>query len=110
MENLYPRLQQLRAELEESATSPENGLSVLYAIRRELLRHYHNLPFGQLQQCPFDLRELFYRNQQGLQQPLSFPSPSFRAQYVGIEQALDVLEQVLGCNREPGQRRQLSVA
>jgi hypothetical protein len=110
MKNLYSRLQQLQAELESSAHSPENGLSVLYAIRRELLRHYLDLPFGQLQQCSFALREQFYQNQQVLQRPLPLPSPSFRAQYVDTEQALNVLEQVLGCANKPEQHRQLSVA
>ncbi|MBO0358457.1 hypothetical protein J0X19_10915 [Hymenobacter sp. BT186] len=103
MENIYPRLQQLRAELEGSATSPEHGLSVLYAIRRELLRHYHEMPFAQLLICPPELRDQFYKNQLALQQAPAFPAPSASAQFASTVQALSVLEQVATCRRKQEQ-------
>ena len=97
MENLYPRLQQLRAELEDSAFSLENGPSVLYALRRELLRHYDNMPYAQLLVCPSGLRAQFYSAQDMLQQSPAFPAPSARAQYTSTERALSVLERVALC-------------
>lgn len=97
MENLYLRLLQLRAELENSADSPEHGLSVLYAIRRELLRHYYALPVRQVHLCSNALQEQFRQAQQQLQQPPAFPMPNAQAQYGSTEQALNVLEQVAGC-------------
>lgn len=97
MENVYPRLQKLRAELAQCDASPDNGLSVLYAIRRELLRHYNNLPYAQLLACPSTLRAQFYSAQQVLQQAPAFPAPSASAQYTSTEQALGVLERIARC-------------
>ncbi|WP_022824888.1 hypothetical protein [Hymenobacter norwichensis] len=100
MKNLYLRLLQLREELEASAASPENGLSVLYAIRRELLRHYDDLPFAQLSLCSHALQDQFYAAQKALRQPVAFPTPSASAQYVDTEQALSILERVAACTKK----------
>jgi hypothetical protein len=94
---VYPRLQQLRAELETSTSSPKHGILVLYGIRRELLRHRHDMPYAHLLVCPSALRAKFYQTQQALKQPPAFPTPSASAQFVATTQALDVLEQVATC-------------
>jgi hypothetical protein len=88
MKNIYPRLRQLQAELESSAQSPENGLSVLYAIRRQLLCHYLDFPYSQLMQYPSALRDGFYQMQQAPQQAPAFPTPSVSSQFAATERAL----------------------
>lgn len=103
MENTYPRLRQLRAELEDCTRSPENDLSVLYAIRRELLWYYHEMPFAQLHLCPSELQDRFYCAQRALQKPMALPSFSASAPYAGTTQALDVLEQVTACTTKQEQ-------
>jgi hypothetical protein len=100
MENFQPRLQQLRAELADSAASPENGLPVLQAIRRELTQYYQAVPLRHLLDCPASLQNQFYHARQALQHAPEFPEPSLPAQHTSTEQALAVLEQVTSCAGE----------
>ncbi|MDF7815683.1 hypothetical protein P1X16_30165 [Hymenobacter sp. YC55] len=93
-QSISTRLQQLRAELEASYES-SNGLSVLYAIRRELLRYYQQLPPTQLASYPPPQRHQFVQIQQELNTPPPFPSPSASAQYTSTERALGLLERLL---------------
>jgi hypothetical protein len=101
MKNLYLRLQQLQVELDACAHSPENGLSVLYAIRREVLRHYLDFLYIQLTRCPGSLRDEFYQMQRALQQAPAFPTSSASAQFAATERALNVLAQVDTCEGIP---------
>ncbi|UOQ69829.1 hypothetical protein [Hymenobacter volaticus] len=93
-QSISTRLQQLRAELEASYES-SNGLSVLYAIRRELLRYYQQLSPAQLAAYPPSQRHQLAQIQQELKTPPSFPAPSASAQYTATERALGLLERLL---------------
>ena len=95
MDNLYLRLLELRAELESSAAAPEQGLSVLYAIRRELLHCYYALPLHQVQQCSHALQDQFYQARQHLQQLPALLENS--TQHASTEYCVLVLEQVASC-------------
>jgi hypothetical protein len=97
MKNVYPRLLKLRAELEQSYASPDNGLSVLYAIRRELLRHCQSVSYQQLLAYPSVLHQRFDLLLYELRKAPAFPSLSDEAQYTHTEQTLIILEQVVQC-------------
>ena len=73
---------------------------MLPSVRRELLRCYYDLPQRQVLLCPRELQEEFYFAKHQLQQALAFPAPTAQAQYVDVEQALYVFEQVAGYSRE----------
>lgn len=95
MHTLYlPRLQQLRNELETSYSSDSFGLSVLYAIRRELHRYYCSISALQVSSYSAELQKRFVQAAKSLKTPPSFPVMSSSAQYEQTEQALSVLEEV----------------
>ncbi|RSK44685.1 hypothetical protein [Hymenobacter perfusus] len=91
MTALYLRLQQLRAELETSESSAGFGPTVLFAIRRELLRHLLQVPYPTLQAGPTALLRRFESVIRNLQAAATFPASSRERQLSEARQALDVL-------------------
>lgn len=90
---MLPTLPHLRHELETCATR-DAGLSLLLALRRTLVRHYHLVPYATLQAAPESLRRQYYESLRALTAPAPFPAPSWSQQYAHTEQALAVLEQL----------------
>lgn len=91
---MYPRLLQLRLELQASDSSDSFGRSVLLAIRRELLRLLQSVSNPQLQLLPAELRQPVLDARQALQAPAPFPAPSWDVQYIHTEHVLNLLEEV----------------
>ncbi|MCB2409579.1 hypothetical protein [Hymenobacter lucidus] len=88
------RLTQLRRELEASDSSDTFGLSVLLAIRRELVRLLQSIPDKQVQKLPKELQHDFSQSFRRLIARVPFPAPSWEQQYQETEQALAVLERI----------------
>jgi hypothetical protein len=88
-----PRLAQLRINLEASVGSMD-GLSGLYTIRRQLLRHYHAVSLQVLTTYPVALRHRFEQTQKALSEPATFPAPDADQRYADTDLALGLLEQL----------------
>ena len=97
MDNLYLRLLELRTALTNSAVSPDTGVSVLFAVRHELLRHYYALPPRQVHLCSNGLQDQFRQAQLQLQLPLAHLGTSNQDQFAYTLHALDVLELTASC-------------
>ncbi|MCA8830495.1 hypothetical protein [Hymenobacter pini] len=92
--SLLPRLQQLHAELEALACSP-TSTSVLYAIRRELLRYYRQIPVFDQKTWPASFQRGFVHEQALLAAAVPFPAPSLEQQIAAVHQSLHMLRQTL---------------
>jgi hypothetical protein len=88
------RLTQLRRELEATNSSDAFGLSVLLAIRRELVRLMHSVADSQVQQLSKGLQTRFTQSFRKLIARVPFPAPGWEQQYQETEQALQIMEQV----------------
>lgn len=88
-----PSRPQLRQELESCATM-DASRSLLLSLRRQLVRHYHAVPYASLQAALIGLRRQYQTSLTALMAPAPFPAPSWAQQYAQTEQALLVLEQL----------------
>lgn len=91
MTALSSRLQQLRAELEASDASAGFGPTVLFAVRRELLRHLLQVPHPILQASDPALQRRFEAVRRLLQAAATFPARSREQQVQEARQAVEVL-------------------
>lgn len=90
---LLLRLQQLRKELDMSTTA-DTGLSVLYALRRELVRFLRRVPAPLLSTLPEALRTQFRICLGALQAPPAFPGGDLQKLHLETEHALTTLEEI----------------
>ncbi|RSK50056.1 hypothetical protein [Hymenobacter rigui] len=91
MTTLSSRLQQLRAELEASDSSADFGPTVLFAVRRELLRHLLQVSNPVLQASEPALQRRFETVVRLLQAAPTFPARSRAQQVQEAQQAVQVL-------------------
>ena len=101
MTALSSRLQQLHAELEASDASADFGPTVLFAVRRELLRHLLQVPTPMLKASVPALQRRFEATVRLLQAAPTFPARSREQQVQEARQAVEVLLALDGPARPP---------
>ncbi|MET4107656.1 hypothetical protein [Hymenobacter sp. UYP22] len=91
--SLLPRLQQLHTELQQ--VTETTSRTVLYAIRRELLRYYQQVPIPEQQTWPAQAQREFLHELARLAAAVPFPAPSLEQQAAAVQQSLRVLRETL---------------